>query len=121
MDCHVMRACCELIAAFKWSDDLRAPKYRGNPNVQAGHCYVASEVLYHYLRGAGHQVKPMFVRHEGGPHWFLLVDGVVLDVTAGQFETDVPYSNAKGKGFLTSKPSRRARDLARRARLEVTS
>jgi hypothetical protein len=45
MDCHVMRACCELIAAFKWSDDLRAPKYRGNPNVQAGHCYVASEVL----------------------------------------------------------------------------
>lgn len=85
------------------TDDLRRKPWRGNPNPLAGHCYVASEVEYH-LRGG----KPMFVRHEDQPHWFVVRDGQVIDHTASQFETPVPYENGVGKGFLTRQPSKRA-------------
>lgn len=91
------------------SDDLRRPEYRGHPNPLAGHCYVAAEVLYHLMGGRG--LKPMFVRHEGQPHWFLWDEWqqLPIDPTASQFDTPVPYHRAKGKGFLTKEPSRRAK------------
>ena len=94
-------------------DDLRRPKYRGNPNPYAGHCYVLSEVLWHL---SGRTMKPQFIRHEGEPHWYLLsADGAtVIDPTASQFETPVPYDEGRGKGFLTREPSKRALELARR-------
>jgi len=90
------------------TDDLRRPPYKGNPNPLAGHCYVASEVLYHLF--LNDEWKPCFIRHEGSPHWFLRNrrTGRVLDVTAEQFKTPVPYDKAVGKGFLTKKPSARA-------------
>jgi hypothetical protein len=89
------------------TDDLRRKPYKGNPNPLAGHCYVASEVLFHLL---GAEWLPCFVKHEGAPHWFLRNrrTGKVLDATASQFKTPVPYERGKGKGFLTKKPSRRA-------------
>ena len=97
------------------TDDLRRPPWRGKANPLAGHCYVASEALAHILRSEGHTVKPMFVRHEGAPHWYLLVDGVgIVDATAGQFREPPPYSEGRGKGFLTSEPSKRAAELLRR-------
>jgi|GEM_PF-1893269 len=83
-----------------------------------GHCYVAAEALFHQLGGKAAGYTPMFIRHEGQPHWFLRgPDGSILDPTAGQFRTPVPYSSAVAKGFLTTAPSKRAQELRRRAGL----
>jgi ribosomal protein S18 acetylase RimI-like enzyme len=91
------------------TDDLRRAPWKGNTNCYAGHCYVASEALYHMLGGAAGGWKPMHVKHEGAPHWYLQNDsGEVIDPTAEQFKTAVPYSKGKGKGFLTKQPSKRA-------------
>lgn len=99
------------------TDDLRRSPWRGSPNLLAGQCYVVAECLYHLgLRERGY--RPQFIRHEGAPHWLLANDlGEVVDPTAGQFETPVPYAQAKGKGFLTSHPSRRAKILMDRVAL----
>lgn len=102
------------------TDDLRRPPWRGSPDPLAGHCYVASEALYHLgLREQGY--RPMFIRHEGSPHWFLARGTEVVDATASQFRTPVPYSQAKGKGFLTREPSRRARILMSRLTTNPTT
>ena len=97
------------------TDDLRKPEYRGNPNCLAGHCYVASEALYHSSGGKSAGLTPMHVKHEGASHWFLrAASGENIDPTASQFATPVPYHEAKGKGFLTRQPSRRAQTVMRR-------
>lgn len=98
------------------TDDLRKPKYRGSPNPVAGHCYVASEAALFLLRNRGIKGwKPMFIQHEGEPHWFLRhTSGLILDLTAEQFKTPVPYELAKGKGFLTKEPSKRAMEVVHR-------
>jgi hypothetical protein len=52
------------------------------------------------------------MRHESDTHWFLKhQSGFILDLTAKQFETPPDYSLAIGSGFLTRKPSRRAREM----------
>lgn len=90
-------------------ESLRKPAYRNHPNPMAGHCYVASEALYHRLGGKGAGWTPQTIRHEGGPHWFLRHrEGAIIDPTADQFETPVPYDQGKGCGFLTRQPSARA-------------
>ena len=90
------------------TDDLRKPKYKGNKNPLAGHCYIACEVLFHLYPG---KYKACFIKHEGEPHWFLLDRKTkrVQDPTAGQFTTPVPYENGRGIGFLTKAPSKRAK------------
>lgn len=94
------------------SDDLRRPIYRGNPCGVAGHCYVASEAAWHLLGGMKSSWRPMFVRHECEPHWYLKSSkGPILDLTAAQFSTPVPYHEGRGRGFLTKAPSRRAQEL----------
>ena len=97
------------------SDDLRRSEYRGNPNIYVGHCYVASEAIYHLAKREGLTLKPMFVYHELCPHWYLLDSDKILDPTKEQFSTPVDYSSGKGKGFLTKKPSKRAATLIKRA------
>jgi len=103
----------KLINAIKacLSDNLRYKKYQGNPNKLAGHCYVASECFFHM--DSSSEWKPMFVYHEGEPHWFLKhrITEKIIDPTAEQFKNTPPYSKAKGKGFLTKSPSRRCRIL----------
>jgi len=97
-------------------NDLRRRPWQDHPCPVAGHCYVASEALYHLLGGAAAGFTVHFIRHEDAPHWFLRDPaGQVLDLTAAQFETSVPYEEAKRKGFLTKRPSARAGDLAQRA------
>lgn len=99
------------------TDDLRRAPWKGHPNPLAGHCYVASEAMYHLMGGKDSGLTPQFINHEGSPHWFLKSDsGIVYDLTAGQFETPVPYDQARGCGFLTSKPSKRAQIVIDRAR-----
>ena len=105
---HVVRAL---------SDDLRKPKYRGDPNPLKGHCYVSTEALAHLLGWPESGVTPMNVRHEGDQHWFLrLPDGGFVDLTASQFHTPVPYGLARGRGFLTRCPSARAAEVIRRVK-----
>lgn len=98
------------------TDDLRRAPYKGHVNPLRGHCYVASEALYHLKGGKAAGLKPMFISHEGAPHWFLAdtKNKGFIDLTSGQFETPVPYHLAKGKGFLTAKPSARAAKVIQR-------
>lgn len=77
-----------------------------------GNCYVTSEALYHLLGGKTAGYTPMTIRHEGDVHWFLRhKSGLIVDLTAWQFSTPPNYKEARGRGFLTKKPSKRARDL----------
>lgn len=97
--------------------DLRKGRWKtlaDDCDPMTGHCYVASEALRTLL---GPEWRPMFIEHEGSPHWFLKhEDGRILDVTSSQFSTPVPYDKAKGKGFLTREPSARARTVLERVR-----
>lgn len=103
-----------IIRALAISDDLRKKPWRGHPNLFAGHCYVLSEVLYYLIGGKETGWKPMFVRVNGCPHWFLKHDdGTVLDYTAEQFSF-VSHHKAVGKGFLTKRLSKRAKILLER-------
>ncbi len=103
-------------------DDLRRAPWKGSANFMAGHCYVASEALWHALGGMASEWRPQVVRHEGATHWFLrsLRTAEVLDITRDQFKTPVPYEAAHGCGFLTRDPSKRARELLFRTGLTVT-
>lgn len=87
------------------------------PN-RRGNCYAASEALYHILGGKRAGWKPMrfplFGKDERiDTHWFLMHEsGVILDPSVRQFGNWVPdYTEARGSGFLTKKPSKRARKL----------
>ena len=100
-------------------------RQRNSVSPYAGYCYVASEALYHLLwmmdvpGSTGY--KPMYLRVNGDSHWFLSApDGRVVDPTADQFLSPPDYRQAKGKGFLTKHPSRRAQELIRRV-CETTS
>ncbi len=109
---HVLRAVQEAL-----TDELRRPKYRGDPNPMRGHCYVSAEALFYLLGGREAGYKPMNVVCEGDQHWFLLgPGGEVVDPTASQFSSPVPYAEARGRGFLTREPSKRAVEVIRRVR-----
>lgn len=87
-----------------------------------GCCYVATEALYH-LWGKENGFTPMCVpyvieAHAYGTHWFLeqRTTGLQVDITADQFDPKVArtvpdYKSAKAKGFMTKKPSKRARQI----------
>jgi len=77
-----------------------------------GYCYVVAEVAYHYLAPKGS--KP-YVMHTGEreTHWFLRApNGVVIDLTADQFDTLPDYKQGRRANFLTPKPSKRPKILA---------
>lgn len=85
-----------------------------------GDCYPAAEVVYHAAGGKKAGLTPAQVEHEGQSHWFVRGEhGKVYDPTADQFKTPVPYEEAVGRGFLTKKPSRRGRAMAREAGLRL--
>jgi hypothetical protein len=77
-----------------------------------GNCYVTSEALYHLLGGRNAGWKAMRMRHEGDTHWFLQhKSGLIVDATAEQFSVRPDYSKSIGTGFLTKRPSKRAKGL----------
>ncbi len=99
------------------TDDLLHARYRNLPDRKptTGHCYAASEAAFHLLGGKDAGWSAYVVRHEGGTHWFIRHSGgTILDVTARQFRTPVPYAAARRIGFLTKGPSARAREIIRR-------
>jgi hypothetical protein len=71
--------------------------------------------LYHLLGGKASGWTPMRMRTETDTHWFLKhSDGLIVDPTVGQFDSIPDYSLARGSGFLTKQPSRRAAILMAR-------
>ena len=111
------------------TDDLLSTQFRelkedmGKVPRTFGHCYVASEALYHLLfKEIG--FKPYRARDEKGiTHWWLeSEDGYIIDPTASQYYDRglcPPYENKKCGGFLTKGPSFRAKMLMLRIVLGV--
>lgn len=92
-------------------------------NWLSGHCYTASEVLYH-LWGKQRGFTPRRVEVETSmgwvSHWYLQDHGEVLDPTAEQFGTlEIPYEEGRPCAFLTSLPSKRAQEVMRRMRVKL--
>ena len=90
----------------------------------AGHCYVASEALYHLLGGKKSGLTPCV---SSGmittTHWWLKdKEGNIIDITAEQFTSkgiDIKkkiYPYGRGTGFLTKQPSKRAQEVIRRVK-----
>lgn len=105
------------------TDDLLKPQYRDKVDRKptSGHCYAASEAIYHMMGGRESGWTPMQVRHEGESHWFLKhQDGTIIDPTADQFDTPIPYGKAVGRGFLTKQPSSRAQTIIDRVQKSGT-
>lgn len=107
-------------------DDLRRPPWRGSDRPTAGHCYVASEVLYHALGGreAGYTVWGMV--WEGSQHWWLRAPADrlqfpnhLIDPTWDQFDAYPDYTLGRRRSFLTNAPSKRAVEMARRAGIDL--
>ena len=97
------------------SDDLRRAPWKGSANPFAGHCYVASEAVFHVLGGRAAGITPIHMKHEGQPHWALrFSDGSIVDPTADQFATRPNYSMARAIPFLTVAPSQGAVTLIAR-------
>lgn len=104
------------------SPDLRRAPYTGDEDDECrGYCYVASEAIWHLLGGKSSRYQPHRIVHEGQPHWYLMSDTDVIDVTACQFRSRVPYKDGKRRAFITGRPSRRARLLMARARSRARS
>lgn len=102
---------CELIRTHVLNTpDICRPEFRGR-RPSSGLCYVASEAYYHLVGGKESGLVPKTVRHEGSVHWWLEVraTGERFDLTADQFKKPVPYEKGRGRGFLTARPSERAR------------
>lgn len=101
--------------------DLLRPEYAAKvargAHPLTGHCYVATEALWHLLGGTRSGWRPHQGKVGGGSHWWLVgPDGAVADVTARQFSQPVDYSAGKARGFLTARPSTRARVVLRAVR-----
>ena len=82
--------------------------------MQRGNCYYSSEALYHILGGKRAGWKPMHMKTDRGKysHWFLKHEtGVILDPSVRQFKRKPDYTKARGSGFLTSRPSGKAKKL----------
>lgn len=83
------------------------------PHRLSGHCYVASEALYHSLGGSTSDWFPVRARDEYGVcHWWLETsEGDLLDPTQEQYTSQgktPPYAKGRRGGFLTKAPSKRA-------------
>lgn len=89
-------------------------------NKLEGLCYVVSETMYH-LTGGKDTWTPKQIEHEGVSHWFLVhkKTGRVFDLTESQFDTPVPHRRARGRGFCTENPSKRAVVLIEKVKPKV--
>lgn len=88
-------------------------------NLMYGHCYVASEALYHLLKTVGVKCHPCCGKDSRGiTHWWLEDSSSnIIDPTVEQYTSvgkTPPYSNGRRCGFLTRKPSKRAQIVIER-------
>lgn len=99
------------------TEDLRLAKYRNDPNILKGHCYIASEALFYLLNNKNNKIwKPKWVKHENDTHWFIqnIETGRIIDLTVKQFKTKPRYGKGISCGFLTKVPSKRTQILLER-------
>lgn len=92
--------------------ELLKAKYRRaqDRHPMAGHCYVASEALFHLRPDL--ELHPVTMRVGDAVHWWLVDDqGNEFDVTREQFRDTVSEFKGTRRGFLTKKPSRRAQQV----------
>jgi hypothetical protein len=82
---------------------------------------VTCEALYHLLGGKKAGLTPHVVHHRGDSHWYLVMEPnhpeggeTIIDPTARQFRTKPDYDKGRGCGFLTKRPSKRARELMKK-------
>ena len=105
------------------SPDLLKPEYRelniGNP--MYGHCYAATEALFHLIGGLDSGWFPVRGKDENGiTHWWLQnQEDLIADPTAEQYISKgltPPYPNGVRGGFMTGydNPSKRATIIMQR-------
>ena len=101
--------------------DLLKKPYRekNKNNPMYGHCYVATEALYHSLDDRTKYQIQHGKDHEGVVHWWLREKetGEIVDVTSDQYYSQgltPPYNNGRNGSFLTNFPSKRAVTLMER-------
>lgn len=101
------------------NDSLLTSKYKKLNRVSKfeGHCYAASEALYHFLGGKENGYTPVVAswieNDKKYTHWWIKdKNNNIIDVTANQFyekNQKPPYESGKNCGFLTKLPSKRAK------------
>lgn len=98
-------------------------KLADKKNNFSGHCYIAAESIFHILGGKKAGYKSYVLNHAvwpdgldtGETHWFVKnKDGKIVDPTAKQFDIPIAYEKGIACGFLTVKPSKRAKILIER-------
>lgn len=109
------------------SPDLLQPRYRKEAIGKCreyGHCYVATEALWHLIGGRYSGYRPRYaIDGDGDTHWWLENGSARLDPTSPQYtRTELRKLYVAGVfcGFLTSNPSRRAQIVMNRVRAGVT-
>ena len=113
--------CIQLIQQ-SLSKDLLKKEYRelNDSNPFFGHCYVATESLYHLLGSEKDNYKPCCGRDDNNiVHWWLQhkTTNEIFDVTSEQYHSVgkfAPYEKGRGTGFLTKFPSKRTTILIER-------
>lgn len=93
--------------------DLLKPMYReeNEKNPTFGHCYVASEAIYHL---DGKKLQPYYGKDDRGiTHWWLMDERnhILVDATCEQYYSKglkPPYESGIRSSFLTNEPSKRA-------------
>lgn len=110
----------ELIAKIQavLTPELLKPQYRekNTDDPMFGHCYVATEALFHLLPDRENYCACRGRDDWGIVHWWLVnrTTNEIYDVTADQYLSkglDPPYVRGKRSGFLTKDPSKRCRIL----------
>ena len=102
------------------SPDLLSPTFArsamAKTNPLFGHCYIASEALYHMAGGKKSGLRPCRLKMPDNQwHWWLVdSDQRIIDLTAGQFERRPQYELGVRAAFLSKRPSARARKLMAR-------
>lgn len=78
---------------------------------------MAAESLFH-LWGKQNGFTPMMLKYKVargfiGTHWFLehRPSGLIIDITADQFDKTPDYKAALPCGFMTKQPSKRAQQI----------
>ena len=108
MDDSTVAVSQQIISYLSHNDTLRKSEFKGSDDPLGGHCYVATEALYHYLGAEESSWTPHYVKHEGTTHWFLKHTQTeeIIDLTVTQFTTKPPYDEGTGCGFQNT-PSQR--------------
>lgn len=101
------------------SKDLLKKQYKDgyeNLHFTTGHCYIASEAIFHNFGGKKKWAAYTGRDHNNGTHWWLKnkETGEIIDPTKEQYTSlniPPPYDKGRPCAFLTKEPSQRAKKL----------